>query len=132
LVGCDTAEFLADQGKKVVLVEMLDDIALDEEPRTRVLLLERLEYLKVDIRVGCKIHAVNGVNVLADVGGKGETIPAESVVLATGYEANNALELSLRKQGYKVKTIGDCWAPSNIKEAIHQGFHVMYEGLEDL
>ena len=132
LVGCETAEFLADQGKKVVLIEMLHDIALGVEPRTRVLLLERLERLKVDIRTGCKLQAVNGVNVLVEVGGKGETITAESVVLATGYEPNNALALSLPEREYKVKTIGDCWAPSNIKEAIHQGFHVMYEGLEDL
>jgi len=51
------------------------------------------------------------------------------VVLAVGSEPNNELELKLRTCGCKIKVIGDCRTPGNIKEAVHQGFWTVYEDL---
>jgi len=132
LVGCETAEFLAEQGKNVRVIEMLDDIALDVEPRTRVLLLQRLERLKVDTSTGCKLRAINHDNAVVEVNGERMTMTVDSVVLAIGYEPNGELEARLQKGGWKVIAIGDCRRPSNIKEAIHQGFLAAYEGLEGM
>ena len=129
VVGCETAEFLAEQGKTVRLIEMMDDIALDVEPRTRLLLLERLDRLGVAITTGCTLKSITPDKAVVEIEGHEETLPAESVVLAVGVKPNNELELKLKKSNLTVRTIGDCSKPGNIKTAVHQGFRAVYEGL---
>ena len=129
-VGCETAEFLAHEGKTVRLIEMLDDIALDVEPRTRILLLERLARLGIEITTGCKLKSIGRDDIVAEVQGRELRIPVATVVLAVGCRANTELEVKLKKGHYKVQTIGDCRDPANIKEAVHQGFRVICEYLE--
>ena len=128
-VGCETAEFLAEQGKNVRLIEMMDDIALDVEPRTRLLLLERLHRLSVEITTGCKLKSITPDKAVVEIDGHEDTLPAESVVLAVGVKANNELELMLQKSNLSVRTAGDCRTPGNIKTAVHQGFRAVYEAL---
>jgi 2,4-dienoyl-CoA reductase-like NADH-dependent reductase (Old Yellow Enzyme family)/thioredoxin reductase len=129
-VGCETAEFLAHKGKTVRLIEMLDDIALDVEPRTRILLLQRLARHGIEITTGCKLKSIGADDIVADVEGRELRIPADTVVLAVGCRANTELEIKLRNGHYKVYTIGDCRDPANIQAAVHQGFRVICEHLE--
>lgn len=129
LVGSETAEFLAEQGKKVRLIEELEAVALDVEPRTRVLLLERLNRLGVETMTCCKLQSIANAQAIVEFKGQRLTVPADSVVLAVGSEPNNELELKLRICGCKIKVIGDCRTPGNIKEAVHQGFWTVYEDL---
>ncbi len=129
LVGCETAEFLSEQGKEVHLIEMMDHIAQDVEPRARLLLLERLKRLGVDIMTGCKLHSIGHDGAILDKGGQHLTIPADAVVLAVGSRADNRLAMTLQKAGWIVYPIGDCRTPGNIKEAVHQGFRVVCKGL---
>ena len=129
LVGSETAEFLAEQGKKVRLIEELEAVALDVEPRTRVLLLERLNRLGVETMTCCKLQSIANAQAIVEFKGQRLTVPADSVVLAVGSEPNNELELKLRTCGCKIKVIGDCRTPGNIKEAVHQGFWTVYEDL---
>jgi NADPH-dependent 2,4-dienoyl-CoA reductase/sulfur reductase-like enzyme len=129
-VGCETAEFLAHKGKSVRLIEMLDEIAPDVEPRTRILLLERLAQLGVETRTGCRLKSIGSDDMVAEVKGHDLRIPVDTVVLAVGCRANTELEIKLKKDHYKVYSIGDCRDPANIKAAVHQGFRVICEHLE--
>jgi pyruvate/2-oxoglutarate dehydrogenase complex dihydrolipoamide dehydrogenase (E3) component len=129
-VGCETAEFLAHEDKTVRLIEMMDDIALDVESRTRVLLLQRLARLGIEITTGCKLKSIGRDDIVAEVQGREIRIPVETVVLAVGCRANTELEIKLKESHYKVHTIGDCRDPANIKAAVHQGFRVICEHLE--
>ncbi|MBW1781609.1 MAG: FAD-dependent oxidoreductase [Deltaproteobacteria bacterium] len=131
LVGCETAEFLSAQGKAVHLIEMMDHIAQDVEPRARLLLLERLKKLGVDIMTGCELHAIDHDGAVLDKNGQHLTLSADSVVLAVGTRADNMLAMTLQKGGWVVYPIGDCRTPGNIKEAVHQGFRVIYKELND-
>jgi pyruvate/2-oxoglutarate dehydrogenase complex dihydrolipoamide dehydrogenase (E3) component len=130
LVGCETAEFLADEGKTVRIIEMLDEVAMDVEPRTRILLLERLDRLGVEITTGCKLSSINRDDIVAEAEGREMRIPVDTVVLAVGRRANNELDTKLKEGSWKVYTIGDCRGGANIKEAVHQGFRVICEELE--
>lgn len=130
LVGCETAEFLADEGKTVRIIEMLDEVAMDVEPRTRILLLERLDRLGVEITTGCKLSSINRDDIVAEAEGREMRIPVDTVVLAVGRRANNELDTELKEGNWKVHTIGDCRGGANIKEAVHQGFRVICEELE--
>ncbi len=129
LVGCETAEFLAVEGKTVRLIEMLNDIALDIEPRTRVLLLERLARLGVEKTTGCKVKSIHQDCIQVETEGLKRKIPVDSVVLAVGRKADNELESKLKKAGLKVFAVGDCRGPGNIREAIHQGLQVACDSI---
>jgi len=131
LVGCETAEFLAEKGKGVQIIEMLEGVAGDVEPRTRVLLLERLKGLGVVITTECRVETIGPGCVEVETGGRNLTIPAGQVVLAVGSQAEKGLEGQLRKGNWNVLSAGDCRTPANIREAVHQGFRVICEGLEE-
>ena len=58
LIGCETAEFLAEQGKSVTIVEMQPQLAKDMEWCSRVLLMRRLKELNVECRAGNEIRSI--------------------------------------------------------------------------
>jgi NADPH-dependent 2,4-dienoyl-CoA reductase/sulfur reductase-like enzyme len=122
LVGSETAEFLAEQGKRVRLIEQLEEIAADVEPRTRFLLLERLRRLGVETLTRCKLVSIADGQADVETEGRRLTLPADSVVLAAGSESDDQLRAMLQNVGVEIIAIGDCRTPGNIHEAIHQGF----------
>lgn len=124
-VGCETAEYVAEKGKKVAIVEILDKIGLDIEPRARKLLLERLISLGVDFY--CKSEVVKIQNrevIFHDKDGLEKKLFAESVILAMGSQPNNRMEQEMLSQGKAVYTIGDCQEPEDLAHAIHAGAHI--------
>ena len=58
LVGCETAELLAEKGHQVMVIEMLPQLAGEVEPRTRALLLKRMEQAGVETLVEAKLLAL--------------------------------------------------------------------------
>ncbi len=74
MVGCETSEYLADKGKKVTVVEMLSDIGLDMESKTRKYLLKSFDQLSVVVHRKTKIEEIteNGVKVTDSTGKTGE------------------------------------------------------------
>jgi pyruvate/2-oxoglutarate dehydrogenase complex dihydrolipoamide dehydrogenase (E3) component len=121
MVGCETAEFLAEGGKRVTIVEMLDHIAIDIEKYTRTLVLQKLTEENVSLLTNTKIDKITkgGVEV-TDKSGK-HTIKADSVVLALGTKSNKGLFQALETHVQELYMIGDCKNPRKIYEAIHEG-----------
>ncbi|MGA2955201.1 MAG: FAD-dependent oxidoreductase [Thermodesulfobacteriota bacterium] len=120
-VGAETAEFLADRGREVTLIEMLKEIALDEERVNRKLLLRRLGEKGVKVRVLTKATAImpQGVKVEG-----GEILPAGTVILATGVQPNKSLVEGLKKLKIEFFSVGDCKIPRKAIDAIHEGYRV--------
>lgn len=122
-VGCETAEFLADKGKNVTIVEMQSDIALDVEARTRSFLLNRLDNKNIKVIVNATLKEFISGGAKINIQGKEETITdIDSIVLAVGYKSNNKLSKALKELNIEHLTIGDCVKPRNIMSAIHEGF----------
>jgi len=128
LVGCETALFLAQQGKKVVIVEMLDDIASDLNPVSRILLLELLEKEGVEIRTNEKLVEIekDGIKV-ADRASRIRMVAADTVVLSLGFQVEHDTVNTLGKSVPETRVIGDCGCPGKIMDAIHGGFNIAVE-----
>ena len=127
-VGCETALYLSHQGKKVVVVEMLDEPALDYNFANRSLLLELLASHNVDIRTGCKLEAVKaGRVVVSGPGGKESEIVTDAVVHSLGMAPRTAIVDQLKGLALDVHVIGDCRSPRLIIDAVHEGFHAAIE-----
>ena len=128
LVGCDVALLLAEQGKKVTIVEMLDAVAQDMYYSARESLLVRLSRQDAEIRTGVCLEEVtdSGVIVRDKQGAKSE-ITGDSVVLAVGFLPNKGLFEELEKlPNVEVCAVGDCVEPRKIHDAIHEGFFASY------
>ena len=127
LVGCETAVYLSQQGKRVTLVEMLDRIIPDVFEANR-------QYL-------FKMLAENGVSVLTDsslgrVTDDGAIIvnrrrryqadlKVDTVVLAVGLRPEVTLAKALEGTGTEVYTIGDCHEPRKILDAVWDAFYTV-------
>jgi NADPH-dependent 2,4-dienoyl-CoA reductase/sulfur reductase-like enzyme len=130
-VGCEVAEYLATQGRDVVIVEILGDLALTMEPRARVLLIQRLRELGVRALVQSRIAEVRGSTVTYEQGGLSNRIEhVDSVVSAVGSTSNatlgDALDGALDGTSVAVYRIGDCVKPRRILEAMREGFERAY------
>ena len=56
LVGCETAAYLAEQDRRVIILEMQDELAPDQSPSLRGELLQRLhENPAVEIRTNTEV-----------------------------------------------------------------------------
>ncbi len=122
MVGCETAEFLADRGKKVTLVEMLPSLAANMRPTPREKLLDRLAERPVEIFVGARCERLEkGVLFVTDQQSNPHTIPTDTLVFATGAKPDDRLFNSLKDVFPDVHRIGDCLEPRGIREAIAEG-----------
>jgi len=124
LVGCETALYLAKQGKVVTIIEMMDELACDMEPVTRFDFLTELlpkTGIKVILKRVIAEIADEGVVVL-DRWGRKSLVEADCTVIALGAcPADGSLEALARKHAQEVYVIGDCKDPRKIINAIFEG-----------
>jgi NADPH-dependent 2,4-dienoyl-CoA reductase/sulfur reductase-like enzyme len=124
-VGCETGLYLAEKGKKVVIVEILKRIAGDMGPMVRRRLMDGLRAKQVVMLTNAKCEAItaNGVTVVSAEGQK-DTYPADTVVLAVGSEKNDGLLNELKGKVAEVYCVGDASQPQGIMEAVRDGYRV--------
>ena len=122
LVGCETSEFLAEKGKVVIIVEMLNEIAEGVNISFRIGLLNRLKAGGVTMFTGAKCQAINEKSVVITTKeGKEQNIVADSVVLAVGAKPDIKLLKSLQDFVPEIHLVGDCVEPRRIINAIGEG-----------
>ena len=128
MVGCETAEFLAERGKKVTIVEILPELAMNMRPTPREKLLDRLAERPIDIFTGAKCERQeDGSLVIIDKKeGVSRTIQADTIVFATGAKSNDWLYNSLKNILPEIYPVGDCLKPRGIMEAIAEGMEAAF------
>lgn len=123
LAGCEAAIHLAQEGKKVTIVEMRDELAPDANVRHRPLLLKQIEGL-AEVRVGLKGMEVTAQGVVCeDREGQRHLVKGSSVICALGQRARTDVAEALRDTAPYVAVIGDCAKVSTITNAVYQGYH---------
>ena len=124
LAGCETAIHLAQEGKKVHLVEMRSELAPDANIRHRPILLSEIEKQNIQVYTEYKGLKVNEDGVLCeDKDGNEILVPGTSVICALGQRARRNLVDELIDSAPYVAQIGDCVRPSTITTAVYQGHH---------
>ena len=123
LAGCEAAIHLAQEGKKVTIVEMRDALAPDANVRHRPLLLRQIEGL-AEVRTGLKGMEVTAQGVVCeDREGQRYLVKGSSVICALGQRARTDVAEALRDTAPYVAVIGDCAKVSTITNAVYQGYH---------
>jgi 2,4-dienoyl-CoA reductase-like NADH-dependent reductase (Old Yellow Enzyme family)/thioredoxin reductase len=124
IVGTEVGLVVAEQGKRVTFVEMLDTFMNNITPDEKVVYQERFATRDVTIRTGRRLAQVTATGVtVVDRYGCPEDIPADSVVLAAGFRPDRGLldDLARELPELQVLEAGDCVRPRKIFDAIHEG-----------
>ena len=126
LVGCETALWLAQHGKKVTIVETLDGLMAANGPlchANRDMLEALLPFQGVTVVTGAEVKCYrNGVLSLA-AAGRGREIPCDSVILAAGMRARTQLADSFMGITPEFDEIGDCVRARTVEWATKEGFY---------
>lgn len=127
LVGCETGLWLAQQGKKVTVVEMLGEILGGPHGMPFMnyqMLTELLQYHKVDIHTSTKVKEVRANEAVLVKGEEVFTVLADTVIGAVGYRENNSLYEELQELEIPVHNIGDSNKVHNIMYAIWDAYEL--------
>jgi 2-enoate reductase len=127
LVGCETALWMAQNGKKVTIVEALDKLlAVNGQlcSANQEMLKALIPFNQIAVITSAKVTGYhNGIlTILTDEGPK--ELPCDSVVLAVGYKAENTLFGQLEQEVPELYLLGDARLVANIMYAIWDAFEV--------
>lgn len=124
LVGLECADYLAERGHAVTVVEMRDKAGADLGSARKICVTGKMAELGIDIRTSTKyVRLVDG-GVEVEHDGALETLPCASVVVAVGSRArdNEALLETARRLGIPAKVVGDAQRPRRALDAVREGF----------
>jgi NADPH-dependent 2,4-dienoyl-CoA reductase/sulfur reductase-like enzyme len=120
--GCEAAEYLARDGRRVTIVEQLPELARGLVQLSRVPLLLSLERLGVRAITAARILRVSRASMRVAVAGSEEDLPFAVLVAAVGsvpYEQD--IDALVESRIAIVLRIGDRRQPRGILEAIREG-----------
>jgi 2-enoate reductase len=121
-IGCETALWMAQKGKKVIILEILEDVMTDLFLANKQQLIQMLSENGVEIMTGVKILEIGDNSVLIEKDGKKETKEADSIVMAVGLKPENSIIDSLKSTKLSIHSIGDCTTPRRVLDAVWGAF----------
>jgi 2-enoate reductase len=125
LIGCETALWLAQQGKSVTIIEALKNLMQSGSrvPRPNMMMLrDLLKFHKVNIMTDTCLLEVTDNGITVDKSSEKTTLPADTVVIAVGLCPDQELYSSLKDSIPKLHLVGDAADARNIMHAIWDGF----------
>lgn len=127
LVGCETALWLAQQGKEVNIVEVLPELlgghgALPH--MNEFMLHDLLNYHRVGVYTDTQIVKTGKDVTTVKKDGEIIELASETVVLSVGYESDNKLYNELKDMEIPVYNIGDSQRVHNIMYAIWDAYEL--------
>jgi 2,4-dienoyl-CoA reductase-like NADH-dependent reductase (Old Yellow Enzyme family)/thioredoxin reductase len=127
--GCETAEYCAELGAKVVLVtrSSLDKLARSAEMVYRIGLLARLRTSSnITIEAECRLIEIGkDTAIIQSADGSKRTIEARHVLLAQGRDPSNQLADALCARNIECHVVGDSVRPGRIGDAVHSAYEAV-------
>lgn len=122
LVGVELAEFLAERGRKVTVLDYAPRLGKGLLLVRRMRLLAELKEHGVAMHGGVKDMVIEETAVaFTDASGISHSVAADHAIVAMGATGDSVLADRLRQAGFNVFTAGDCTGVSYIEGAIRGG-----------
>jgi 2,4-dienoyl-CoA reductase-like NADH-dependent reductase (Old Yellow Enzyme family)/thioredoxin reductase len=123
LVGCETADMLAEQGADVTIIEMMPEIMRDGEASPTMYLKQRFDAYGVKILTSTKLMEIGDKCVKAERDGDNICIEdVDTVIVAVGVRTDTSLLDKLDGLDCKVIKVGDANGVKNGYKGIREGF----------
>lgn len=123
-MGCETALFLANEGKKVTVIKRAETVAEDLVWGNAVELVKLLDDAQVQIVTDSHLDRISetGIDVHGEQSGN-RSIIADTVIYAGGMKPiGQEMVDMLETKGMEVVTIGDCVQPRKVMDAMWEGY----------
>lgn len=127
LVGCETAVWLAQNGRKVTIVEALDKLLALNGPLCHAnseMLLKLIPFHHIDVITGAKAKGFREGVLEVETAEGTKSIPCDSVILSVGYKEENGLYSELEFDVPEIHLLGDARRVANIMYAIWDAYEV--------
>jgi len=122
LVGVETAMHLTNLGKKVTVLEMADDVAVDAGPVYKIGMLWRAEQLGVNIVTGAAVSEIGEGEVIYIKDGAEVRVKADEVLYAVGMKSKDDTYFDLAMKAPHVVPVGDCKTVGKVAGAVHSAY----------
>ncbi|MEM3593480.1 MAG: FAD-dependent oxidoreductase [Candidatus Jordarchaeaceae archaeon] len=117
VLDLQTAYNMARKTRNVTIVEMQDKMGADIGRTCRWTILKTLSMRGVQMLTNAKVSKITEKGVVLE---NGDTIEADTVVIAVGTVPNNEIIDQLEGLAPEIYSIGDCVQPRKAYEAIHE------------
>jgi len=126
MTGIETAEFLAQKGKEVVVVEQLKRVGADMGATVRWHLMNRIKTQSIRMLTSTKVKEIQPKGrVVVSRNGSEETLESfDTIVLACGVKPRDMLSAEIQGKVKEVYVIGDASKPRRGVEAIRHGSEI--------
>ena len=122
LIGIEIASKLVDLKNKVIIVEMLGEVARGMEMLEKKLSMQKLGKAEVEILLNTKVTEINNSTVYLESEGERSIIEdIDGIFVASGMRSVNSL-ISQLEGRIPVSVVGDAKQPSNVQNAISTAF----------
>jgi len=127
LVGLELAEFLAERGRKVCVLEEGPRFGLELAHPRRWRVLHELRALGVELVANAVVREIGDRDVSYEIRsspseGRLATASADSVILAVGLVPNPGVSARLQEAGVPIREVGDVRGVGYLEGAIRDGF----------
>ena len=124
MVGCETAEYLAERGAEVSIIEMMDTIAKGESSTILPTLMENYQKYHVAQYTGHTVKEITLTEVICETKENPHiSIPCDYAVIALGAKPTVFDTSAIEEKGIPVMKIGDCnERAADISNAIRTGY----------
>jgi NADPH-dependent 2,4-dienoyl-CoA reductase/sulfur reductase-like enzyme len=122
LIGVEAGLHLTNLGKKVTVLEMQDDYAVDAKTVYKIGLMRKVHEMGLEIITGAKVREITDKGVVYEKDGKEITARGDTVLYAVGMRSNDLPYYDLYNKAPFVATVGDCRKVGKVDGAIHSGF----------
>jgi 2,4-dienoyl-CoA reductase-like NADH-dependent reductase (Old Yellow Enzyme family)/thioredoxin reductase len=132
LVGLELAQFLAERGRQIVVLEEGPKFGLEMAHPRRWRALFDLRQHGVELVAGATLRSIGEHDVEYEIEAGDQDVhlckaEADTVILATGLGPNPTISQRLKEAGVPIREIGDVTGPSYLEGAIHDGFRAAIE-----
>jgi len=126
LVGCETAVYLAQKGKRVTIVEALEEIISDVFEANKQYLLKMLAENGVSVLTNTNLVRISeyGAVVENKYHRFEAELKADTIILALGLKPETDLLKALQGKVKELYSVGDCEGPGKIIDAVWGAFNV--------
>lgn len=123
ITGAETADVLAEQGKDVTIVEMMDSF-LANAGLSAIGYFHKIAKAGIKVITGKRLESIVGhTAVLVDRFGNRSELEADSIVISAGFVPQKELANQIEAEtGIDVYTAGDCRSARQIQDAVHEGY----------
>ena len=118
LVGIETAEILALQGKTVHVVEMQDVIGADVELLVKGYMHQTIQELGIVTHTKAKCQKLFNDHIVLECDGQNQNINCDAVVVAVGSRSNTAVEELVKPLNIPYHIVGDAATVGKVQNAI--------------